>query len=191
MNTTHPISALTPTLDAVVIEALERSTEPMTLVSIQELAGAGSLSGLRRAARRLVEFGVVTASGAPPRYALNREHLVYPAIQVLVSFRTRFYERVRHMVATWQHPVSLVGVFGSFARGEGDLDSDIDLLIVGGPSDDEVTGLADAVERWTGNPAQIVVLSEDEYQAIRASGESVAAEWDRDLVAVAGAAVTV
>jgi predicted nucleotidyltransferase len=77
-------------------------------------------------------------------------------------------------------------VFGSFARQEGDSSSDIDVLIVGTPSDDDVADLADLVERWTGNRAQVVVLAPDEYRRVVQAEEPVTKEWDRDLHVVVG-----
>jgi len=186
MNISHAFSAFVPTLEAAALEALVRTSEPLALVRVFEMTSGGSLNGIRKALGRLVDSGVVHESGSPPRYVLNRDHLAFPAIEALAGLRARFFQRLRDLVADWESPPDLAGVFGSFARHEGDSDSDIDVLIVGAPSDEEVAGLASSIERWTGNRAQVVVLGRDEYRRVVESGEPVSAEWDRDLHVVAG-----
>lgn len=181
MDIQHPISALIPTLEGLVVEALNRSSEPVGITRIHERAGSGSLSGIKKAVSRLVDTGVVLAQGSPPRYSLNREHITYPAVAALTSARAELLDRIAALARTWDPLPGLVGVFGSFARGEGDMDSDIDVLVVGDVSDDAISGLASAIERWTGNRSHVLQLSTHEYRRAKAS-EAIGAEWERDLI---------
>ena len=181
-----PISAIIPTLEGAVLEALERTSEPLTLSQVHTLIGKGSLSGIRKALVRLVASGVVHISGSPPRYVLNRDHVTYPAVSNLVGARATLIQRIREAVAEWPQSPVLVGVFGSFARGEGDSTSDIDLLVIGEPDPADVTDLALAVERWTGNDAQIVVLTPGEFHDVRATEEAIVKSWEEDLIVIAG-----
>lgn len=186
MDIRHPVSAVIHTLEGPVLVALDRTTHPLSLAEVFRLVGKGSRSGVGKALDRLADSGVVTITGTPPRYELNRHHLAYPAVAMLAQLRASLFRRISETVAAWTSAPTLVGVYGSMARGDGDNDSDIDLLIVGFPSDDEVADLALGVERWTGNSAQIVVLSPDELAALRSGSEPIVREWDTDLIVVHG-----
>lgn len=186
MRTRHSIGSIIPTLEAVVLGVLDRTTAPMALREIHRLAGEGSLSGIRKALQRLVGSGVVVIQGEPPRYSLNREHLAYPAVDVLTGMRETLFSRIRETAQRWKSPPDFVGVFGSVARGDADLDSDVDILVVGKVGDAEVSALSDAVERWTGSPASVMVLLPDEIKEARRRGEPIIAEWERDLIPLIG-----
>ncbi len=182
MHVSLPISSVIPSVEGAVFQALSRSTEPMSLSQIHRLIDGLSMSGVRKTLVNLVDVGVVLAAGSPPRYALNRDHLAFPAIKHLASMRVLLFERIRDLVAEWESGVELVGVFGSMARQTGDADSDLDLLVVATPSEDELVGLVESVQLWTGNETNVVVLSVDEYERVLRSSDAIAAEWDRDLI---------
>lgn len=175
-----------PTLDAAVLEALDRSTAPLSLTAIHRLAAEGSLSGVRKTLQRLVETGLVDAEGTPPRYSLNREHLAYPAVQGLTRIRQRLLERLSEHVREWASRPRFVGVFGSVARGDAVIGSDVDVLVVGEPTDDEITELADAIRRWVGAEAQVVALSLEELREAVFAGEPIIEEWRTQMVKVGG-----
>jgi predicted nucleotidyltransferase len=86
--------------------------------------------------------------------------------------------------------------FGSAARGDGDVDSDIDLLVVRPAriaDDDErwrsqISALAEGVRRWTGNDASIIELDERAV-AQRPTDTNVIDEVRRDGIDLAGAPV--
>lgn len=182
MDVSLPISSVIPSTEGAVFQALSRSTEPMSLSQIHRLIDGLSMSGVRRTLGNLVNAGVVLASGSPPRYALNRDHLAFSAIEHLVSIRSLLFDRIRDQVAEWEPGVELIGVFGSMARRTGDSSSDIDLLVVGSPSEDELAGLVESVQLWTGNETNVVVLSAAEHERVLRSGDAIVAEWERDLM---------
>lgn len=175
-----------PTLDTAVLEALDRTTTPLSLTSVHRLAGEGSLSGVRKTLQRLVETGLVDAEGTPPRYVLNREHLAYPAVEGLTRTRQRLMQRITERVGEWSSEPLYVGVFGSVARGDAVIGSDVDVLVVGEPSDDEVSALVAAIERWVGSYTQIVILSPEELKDAIAVNEPILDEWRDQMVKVGG-----
>lgn len=175
-----------PTLDAAVLEALDRSTAPLSLTAIHRLAAEGSLSGVRKTLQRLVETGLVDAEGTPPRYSLNRDHLAYPAVQGLTRIRQRLLERISEHVREWARQPRFVGVFGSVARGDAVIGSDVDVLVVGEPTDDEITELVDAIRRWVGAEAQVVALSLEELSDAVSAREPIIEEWRTQMVKVGG-----
>jgi predicted nucleotidyltransferase len=175
-----------PTLDAAVLEALDRTTDPLTLSEVHRLASEGSVAGVRKTLQRLAETGLVLSEGTPPRYLLNREHLTYPAVDGLTRIRQRLLERIAEHVEQWDSHPEFVGVFGSVARGDAIIGSDVDILVIGEPSDDEVTGLVSAIDRWVGADAQVVVLSHEDLRAAADADEPIVEEWKKSLVKVGG-----
>ncbi len=69
---------------------------------------------------------VVPAGG----YLLNRDHLAAPAVLVLAGMRSELLRRIGEFTDQWEVAPLLLGTFGSFARRDGDADSDIDFLLV-------------------------------------------------------------
>jgi predicted nucleotidyltransferase len=186
MKTSHPINSVIPTVDGLVLEVLAGTTGPLNLVSIQSLARDASVSGVRKALLRLVSTGVVEQ--VPGGYALNRDHLAAPAVLALAGLRSELMARIARATSTWEPQPALVGIFGSAARREGDDDSDIDILVVteGSTGPDQAGGLAQQVQRWTGNPCHIVTASKKDLRRLRRQREPILSSWDRDLVVIAG-----
>lgn len=153
---------------------------------MSERAGHGSLSGVRKVLQRLTEQGVV--HHGPAGYALNRDHVAAPAILLLASLHGEVATRIRNWLADRPEEVVAAGLFGSAARREGDASSDIDVVVVtavpSGP--DLADGLAEAIEQWTGNRGQVVVLSRDEAAMLRDEGRTIVDSWRRDLQMLLG-----
>ena len=119
---------------------------------------------------RLVRQGVVLAETPAryPLYRLNRDHVAAPHIEALTRVRDEIFEKIRKEVASWQVEPLHAGLFGSFARGTADSDSDIDVLLVRpGPLAelaedawlDQLGRLDRRIRVWTGNAAQIIDLA--------------------------------
>ena len=186
VDVSQPVRAVIPTLDGPVLTTLAGSSVPLNLTDIARLADAGSLSGIRKTLLRLAEQGVVNQ--VPGGYALNREHLAAGAISQLVNLRAEFTRRLTTFVDALPEAPALVGLFGSYARRDGDSDSDIDILIVtDAPGADGSAGeLAALVHRWTGNSCHIVVLTTADVARMEAADEPILAQWRNDLLVVAG-----
>ena len=76
-------------------------------------------------------------------------------------------------------------VFGSYARGDIRVDSDIDLLVIGTPDRDDLTDRLEVAGREIGRPVNEVVMSASELEERRARG-------DRFLASIeAGASIAV
>lgn len=187
-------------LDAEVLRVLATASSPMNARQIWRIAGRGSEKGIRTAAQRLDGLGVITASrvGASDVYVLNNEHLAAAAIRALAGMRGALIDRIRGAVGDWEQPPVHVSLFGSAARGDGDAQSDIDLLVVRPDavgSDDEswrrqVDDLSSQILQWTGNHAGVLELSEREIRAAARSGRhSRLAELRRDAIDIAGSSL--
>ncbi|WP_344148314.1 nucleotidyltransferase domain-containing protein [Kribbella yunnanensis] len=192
----NPVSTVLTSLEGAVLQVLARTTAPLTGSKVHQLAAVGSETGTRKVLRRLATTGLVSATevGAAVQYTLNRDHLAAHAVMELVSLRQRLFDSISAAIETWQVKPDHASVFGSAARGDGDVDSDIDLLIIHGFGEDptqerldQVDDLADQVYRWSGNHLQAYTLDRPGFlQHIRAD-EPIVKDWRRDAVTVYGA----
>ncbi|MEV0288905.1 nucleotidyltransferase domain-containing protein [Kribbella sp. NPDC050820] len=161
---------------------------------MHQLAATGSERGVRNALHRLAETGLVDATAVGPsvQYTLNREHVAAAAVLELTSLRPRLFDRFRASIDAWAIKPEHASIFGSAARGDGNLDSDIDLLIVhrfDKPSaawEEQLSELSSQALRWSGNYLQTYVLSTDGLLAHLEAAEPIVDDWKRDGVRIHG-----
>lgn len=196
MDVSAPHTALCPTLDSSVLTALAETSRPLTGREVARLLKRRSHRGVLDALNRLAEHGLVdrVEAGRALLFTLNREHLAAPAVDVLAGMRVELLKRLASMVDAWEIAPVHLSMFGSAARGDGDVHSDIDLFLV---RPDEVgdedrvwqaqrDDLALRVQRWTGNRAGIAEVSEAELKRLRRMPPSIVAELRSDAVMVVG-----
>lgn len=179
----QPFRAVTPTLDGPVLRVLARTTHPMTRRQVADLIGEASEAGVRKVLRRLAEQGVVIEQriGTHYTYVGNREHILWPAVEVFMSAADRLDTTIREHVETWEVPALSVELFGSVAAGTSTADSDIDLMVYRpsltedqvGLWDSQVAELGMAVERWTGNVCEILEVDARTLVEMAAEDEPV------------------
>ena len=155
---------------------------------IHRLAGTGSVGGHLKALTRLVGTGVVLAQ--PGGYGLNREHVAAVAVNALAGMRSELLDRIRTQARSWRPEPVVVGVFGSFARREGDASSDIDVLVVRDalpePATHQGGELAAAIRRWSGNDAHVVEITTTDLARMAVAGEPILDSWQADLISLIG-----
>lgn len=184
MNLSSPISSVVPGGRGSVLTVLARTEEPMSGRRIAELAGDKvRKTWVNTLLSELVEAGVVLADSKPPSklYRLNRDHLAAPAIEVLANMRARLIEMLRDDIRRWQPAPSSAWLFGSVARGEGGVESDIDIAIVRSDRIDDddsawsfqVAALGERIRLWTGNEASVIEYAESELAALATAGEGI------------------
>lgn len=196
MNLSQPIEAAIPTLDGPVLQALAGTTTPVTGRHVHRMAGIGSEAGVRKVLGRLVDHGLVHVSeaGSSLLYVANRTHLAWPAVESLAALRRLLFAKIEAAVASWDTKPLHASVFGSAARGEGDIRSDIDLFVIrpartaedSEPWAGQVDCLRQAVEDWTGNPCQVFQLDMDRLAEHVAASDRLLDEWRRDAITVYG-----
>jgi predicted nucleotidyltransferase len=172
MDFTRPLRVVTPTLDGDVLAVLAGSDEEFSGRRIHRLLGHSSEPGVRKAAERLVEQGIVLRrqAGRANLYRLNRSHLAAPQIEGLATLQTRLISRLQEAIAEWKLPPHSALLFGSVARGEGRAGSDLDILVVRGSGVDEdssewrgqLASLESDAGGWTGNDTRIVEYDDEE-----------------------------
>lgn len=190
-----PLRSVSPGVDADVLAVLLRTHAPLTGKKVSELAGR-SYAQVHHVLQRLVADGLVngTRHGNAVSFEFNRDHVAAEPLGLLIRLHDAVELRIAEAVEQWQQPARSVAVYGSFARQDGTADSDVDVLLVRPGEtdfDDENWAsqrheLAAAIERWTGNPAQVVDLSASELRDAAARQEPLAQSLRRDARVVAG-----
>jgi predicted nucleotidyltransferase len=195
MNLSRPWAPIRSPIDMEVVLVLRGTTRPLTGREVARLARAGSQPAVNAALRRLAEEGVVRAeeAGNAYLYVLNREHVAAPALELLADVRTEFERRMRTEIAEWDIAPTHASIFGSAARGDGDVRSDIDIFVVrpaGVAEDDpgwreQLERLSDHVHAWTGNHAAISEVSAADVRRLRRERPPVD-ELRRDAITLTG-----
>jgi hypothetical protein len=196
MNVSRAYSTVAPTVEGDVLVVLAGTTQPLTGRRVARLAQRGSVAAVAKALSRLVSQGIVLRQEAPPAslYTLNRQHLAAPAVETLALIRTELLARLRHALSTWGTPPVHASLFGSAARGDGGVDSDIDVFIVrpaGLDTEDttwdaQLRDLGDAVLAWTGNHAGIIDVAEQDIGQMRENNPPILRDLQRDGIDLAG-----
>jgi hypothetical protein len=172
MDFRRPLTVVTPTLDGDVLAVLAGADEEFSGRRIHRVIANGSENGIRKAAERLVEQGIVISrrAGRANLYKLNRAHVAAPYVEGLVTLRTQLFDRLRSTISGWRQPPRSALVFGSVARAEAGALSDLDLLLVRPLDIDEevpewreqLALLEEQATAWAGNEARILEYGEDE-----------------------------
>jgi len=197
MDLSNPIHSVIPSVQGDVLVTLARSGRPLSGRGVAELVSdRASPSGVKAALRSLVASGLVTAEPHPPviLYQLNRRHLAADGIESLANLRGRLIDSMREHIAAWTAPSRGAYLFGSTARGEGNVESDIDVLVVrpDGCDPDDPTWLgqlhdfASDVTAWTGNDCRIIESSEKEVGELLASSDRLARDLRSDAIILSG-----
>lgn len=162
---------------------------------VAAMTGRGSHKGVMDSLHRLTAQGLVKCVALNRAYlfTLNRDHIAAEAVELLMSLRGKLFGLIEKEIGGWEIAPLHASVFGSTARGDGGLDSDIDVLVVYPPgvSEDErwrvqVDALRDQIEVWTGNEANLVEKSEEQLAGLVRQQRPIVAELRSDAIVVAG-----
>jgi len=196
VNLSFPYTVALPKTDGQVLSVLAGTTRPLGGREVSRLAGL-SQNGAWKALRRLVDQGIVVeqpAGGRSKLYTLNRDHLAAEPIIALTRLRSILIERIKEHLGGWEVQPINASIFGSAARGDGDTESDIDILAIR-PSDVEeederwrsqIDSLADAIHAWTGNHAGIAEIFERDLARLRRERPPVIENVNADGITLVG-----
>lgn len=112
-------------------------------------------------------------------YRANRDHILWPAVDLIASAHRALDNCIRAEIAKWDIAPLSIEIFGSVAQGRSTKDSDIDLLVVSPHLEqseqdvwnEQVDTLRDRVQSWTGNPCDIVVMDPTELAEAKIDDE--------------------
>lgn len=164
MELSRPLAVVTPSVDGDVLRVLALADTDFTPGDVHELLGRYSIPGVRRSLERLATQGIVTrrAAGRAYLFGLNRDHLGADPIIALARSRERLLERLAEETRSWSEVPVYGAVFGSAARADHRVDSDLDILLVhplGHDADvwaNQVVTLSRHATAWTGNDARVL-----------------------------------
>ncbi len=195
MDVSRPYTAVCPTLDGDVLRVLVGTSLGLTGREVAAMTGRRSHKGVLDSLHRLTAHGLVKRVPLNRAYlfTLNRDHIAAEAVELLMALRGKLFVLIEKGIGDWEISPVHASVFGSTARGDGGLDSDIDMLIVRPPgmSGDErwqaqVDALRDQIEAWAGNRANIVERSEEQLAELVTQQRPIVAELRSDAILVAG-----
>lgn len=192
MQLQHPLATVTAAVDGDVLEVLARSDQEYSLTTLAGLIPHRSPAGIRIAALRLAEQGIVRhrVVGRSRLFTLNRDHLAASTIIELAHVRATFLTRLTEACNRIPQ-LTYAALFGSAARGEMRTDSDIDLFFVlsgettqetAADVEEQIHELATRATAWTGNDVRPVIYHEDAIEpqpvlrAIAAEGITICGE---------------
>lgn len=187
----HKSLGMGATGDLLAVLATLRT--PLSGRRIADDAGV-SASQASNVLRRLTEDGLVTArtAGSSILYELNRDHVLAPAVELIVGANSEWRRRVIDEVNEWELRPDAVMLFGSLAAGTSAPARDIDLLVLrpdNVAADDEtwttqLADLATSVRRWTGNSVDLLDVDQAELNAnerlqrdLRRHGIALVGRW--------------
>lgn len=199
MHVGMPARSVLPTVDAPVLLALHGSTRALTGRRLAVLAGA-SHTAVNAILSRLASAGVVFAEqqGSAVLYRENRDHVAWPAIEALAGMRSAALAAMTAEVTSWDVVPVTALCFGSFARGDGDEHSDIDVLLLRPPGVDELdrdwdrqqAALRDLVRLKTGNTCQVLAIGLERLLAHVDLDDALVRNWLHDGILLAGSSLS-
>jgi hypothetical protein len=196
MDIRRPYAAVCPTVDGDVLMALAGTEMSMTGRQVAAMTGRSSHSGVLSVLNRLTEHGLVerVELNRAFLFSLNRDHVACPAVIALVGLRGALLDKIQDELHAWEIPPLHMSLFGSFARGDGATDSDVDIFVVR-PADiaeedprwrGQLDGLAGGIHRWTGNRAALLEAAETELARLRTDEPPIVAELRSDSIVLSG-----
>ena len=189
MDFVRPIEAIVPGAQGRVLAVLAETTAELNLRTIAQLAGI-SQAQASRLLPDLVALGVVERREVPPAslFRLVPEHVASQALLTLARSTDTVLDAMGRLAGALPQPPVSVIVFGSFARREAVVDSDIDVVVVRPTEvDEDDDAWSASLETWrrdvrqlTGNPVEVLEVSADEAATKLAGRSQVWADVRRD-----------
>ena len=168
---------------------LLRSSEDFHLREIERLTGvpAGPAS---RELRRFHQAGLVTRrrSGNQVRYQADRGCIVFEELAGLMRKTTGMADVLRDALSPLAAKIAVAFIFGSAAVGKEGPFSDVDLMIVGTPTFDEVVAAIQVPQTALGRRINPVILKPNEFAKKRRAREGFLARvLEEPKILLAGA----
>lgn len=194
----RPVEAVIPGVQGRILAVLAETTAELNLRTVARLAGV-SPAQASRVLPDLVRLGLVERQEAPPSalFSLVEDNIASRAVRALSRSRDAVLEELGAVAGSLDPVPASVIVFGSFARGEADESSDLDVLFVRPPDvgeDDQrwaaaVEGWRTAVRRLTGNRVQILEVDHSDISRRLRSTKPLWVDVMRDGITVYGAPI--
>jgi predicted nucleotidyltransferase len=115
----------------------------------------------RRELNLLAETGLIARSvlGSQVFYRANRDHPVFPELRALLAKTMGVFELLKKALAPLSRKIDFAFVYGSVARGDDNASSDIDLMVVGAVSLDDILDAVSPLEKQLRRPVNPTIYS--------------------------------
>ena len=131
-----------------------------------------SVGTVQRELNLLADAGLIKRStvGNQVFYQANQEHPEYPELRALLAKTAGVFQMLKRALAPLSSRIDVAFVYGSVARGEEKATSDIDLMVIGTASLDEVLDAAGPMEKQLGRPVNPTIYTIEDLKARLRSG---------------------
>jgi len=131
-----------------------------------------SIGTVQRELENLSKVGLIVRNsvGNQVFYQANRDAPIFPEMRALVNKTIGAFSVLRSALQVLSKRIVVAFVYGSVAREEDTAQSDIDLMVVGNATLDEVLLRIAAVEKGIGRPINPTVYSVAEFRCLTAIG---------------------
>jgi uncharacterized protein len=120
-----------------------------------------SAGSVQRELALLADAGLIERSvlGVQVFYRANREHPAFPELRALLAKTTGVFQLLKTALEPLAVRIDFAFVYGSIARDEDNAASDIDLMVVGAVSLDEVLDAVSSLEKSLRRPVNPTIYS--------------------------------
>jgi len=193
LNTAEPSDIVLPRATAAVFRVLVGAETSFSIRQLARLAGVSAPRAVEIVNRASERGLILVEQGGRSRMCrFNREHLAADAVIELVTIRERIFRAIEEEISLWKIQPLHASLFGSVARGEGNTQSDLDLLLVRPKSESEETWeeqkytSGSRLKAKIGNPVSWFDISVAELKAAVRASEPILSEWKKDSIHLAG-----
>lgn len=182
----EPFGGLVPGARGAVLAVLLRTGTPLTGRQIHGLVSDDfSLWSAQEALKSLTQLGLLETQtiGRAGIHTINEGHAAVGPLRALVDPVAILTAAIGEVTDA---NVQSVLLFGSIARGEATVSSDIDLAVIASPDWARRVELEDVVRTRLGNDCDVLVFTEPEFQRLAREGEPVVSHIVRDGIALVG-----
>ena len=182
----EPFGGVIPGARGAVLAALLRTDAPLTGRQVHALVSDDfSLWTVQEALKVLTQLGLVNTQtfGRAGVHTINEDHVSVAPLRVLLDPIAALTDTVRQAVG---RDVETVILFGSIARGEANVDSDVDLAVIAQADWEGRSDLEEAVRTQLGNNCDVLVFTSEDFMRPGPTAEPVVREILADGVALIG-----
>ena len=122
---------------------------------------------VQRELKTLTEAGILSAEkrGRQKFYVVNKSNPIFPDLRNIVFKTFGVIGQVKEALEPLEKKIKIAFVYGSFARGEEAVGSDLDLFVIGRVRLDEIVSALSNVEKAIGREINPSLFSETEFKS--------------------------
>jgi predicted nucleotidyltransferase len=142
--------------------------KPETVFFVRQLARhiSSSVGTVQRELTTLTAAGLILRTDTENQvfYRANRHHPIFAELHALLAKTTGVFHLLLEALEPLAANIEFAFVYGSFARGEEKAESDIDLMVVGEVTLDDLLGQISTIELKLSRPINPTIYSREELR---------------------------